>query len=86
MPGDAARCAFTLLFSESAARAVVAVRPGSEAAFAALLGRHGVPAAILGTTGGAALEVNASEEPAALTIPLDELAAVHRATLPALFG
>ncbi len=82
LPGDA----FTLLFSESAARAVVAVRPGSEAAFAALRGRHGVPAAILGTTGGAALEVSASEEPAALTIPLDELAAVHRATLPALFG
>ncbi len=40
LPGDL----FTQLFSESAARAVVAVRPGSEQAFAALAARHGVPA------------------------------------------
>ena len=39
LPGDL----FTQLFSESAARAVVAVRPGCERAFAALAARHGVP-------------------------------------------
>ena len=39
---------FTQLFSESAARAVVAVRPGSERAFTALAAGHGVPVAELG--------------------------------------
>jgi phosphoribosylformylglycinamidine synthase len=89
LPGDA----FTLLFSESAARAVVAVRPGSEAAFAALRESHGVPAATLGVTGGASLDVRAGpaasaspEASANFVVPLDELADVHRATLPALFG
>jgi phosphoribosylformylglycinamidine synthase subunit PurL len=77
LPGDP----FTLLFSESAARAIVAVRPASEAAFAALAGRHGVPAAALGTTGGTALDISAT-----FTIPLPELAGAHRATLPALFS
>jgi phosphoribosylformylglycinamidine synthase len=83
LPGDP----FTLLFSESAARAVVAVRPGSEAAFTALLEGHGVPSAVLGVTGGASLDISTSPEAgASFTIPLDELAGVHRATLPALFG
>jgi phosphoribosylformylglycinamidine synthase subunit PurL len=77
LPGDP----FTLLFSESAARAVVAVRPGSEAAFAALADSHGVPAAALGTTGGTALDIGAT-----FTIPLPELADAHRSTLPALFS
>jgi phosphoribosylformylglycinamidine synthase subunit PurL len=81
LPGDA----FTLLFSESAARAVVAVRPESKAAFAKLCGRHGVPAAILGGTGGASLEV-ATEAGDSFAIPLAELADAHRGTLPALFG
>jgi len=83
LPGDP----FTLLFSESAARAIVAVRPASEAAFAALADSHGVPAAALGTTGGTALDISASPDPsAAFTIPLSELAGAHRATLPALFS
>ncbi len=92
LPGDP----FTLLFSESAARAVVAVPPGSETAFAALLESHGVPSAVLGVTGGARLDISTSPEAgasfaspeagASFTIPLDELASVHRATLPALFG
>ncbi len=95
LPGDGC----TLLFSESAARAVVAVPPGSAAAFSALLERQGVPAAILGVTGGASLEVSAGLESGAslesgagptggdsFSISLDELADVHRATLPALFG
>jgi phosphoribosylformylglycinamidine (FGAM) synthase-like enzyme len=72
---------FTYLFGESAARAVVAVRPGAEAEFAALCDAHRVPAAALGVTGGASLEVAGC-----FAIPLAELAAAHRATLPALFG
>jgi phosphoribosylformylglycinamidine synthase II len=72
---------FTGLFSESAARVVVATAPGREAEFAALCERRGVPAAVIGTTGGTALEVAGS-----FTIGLDELAAAHRGTLPALFG
>jgi phosphoribosylformylglycinamidine synthase subunit PurL len=77
LPGEE----FTLLFGESTARAVVAVRPGAEAEFAALCQGSGVPAAALGMTGGASLEVTGS-----FAIPLDELAAAHRGTLPALFG
>jgi phosphoribosylformylglycinamidine synthase subunit PurL len=77
LPGDP----FTYLFSESAARAVVAVRPGLEGAFAALATGHGVPVEMLGETGGDHLVVDECFE-----IPLDELAAAHTATLPALFG
>ncbi len=77
LPGDP----FSCLFSESAARAVVAVRPGAESAFAALAAGHGVPAQPLGTTGGGSLLAEGYFE-----IPLDELAAAHRRTLPALFG
>jgi phosphoribosylformylglycinamidine synthase subunit PurL len=71
---------FTLLFSESPARAVVAVRPGREPAFAALCGRHGVPAAGLGATGGDSLVVAGC-----FTLPLAGLAAA-RDVLPPLFG
>jgi phosphoribosylformylglycinamidine synthase len=77
LPGDE----FTFLFSESAARFVVAVMPGSEADFAGRCEAHGVPAAPLGTAGGGSLEVEGS-----FAVPLDELAATHRGTLPALFG
>jgi phosphoribosylformylglycinamidine synthase len=77
LPGDG----FTFLFSESAARVVVAVRPGAEREFAALCERHAVPAQVLGTVGGAGLEVEGS-----FAVPLDELAATHQGTLPALFG
>jgi phosphoribosylformylglycinamidine synthase len=77
LPGDP----FTYLFSESAARAVVAVQPGAEPAFAALAAEHGVPAEPLGRVGGASLAVDGCFE-----IPLDELAAAHAGPLPALFG
>src|ERR1019366_5988430 len=69
LPGDA----FTVLFSESAARALTAVTPGAEAEFAALCAEHGVPAEEIGTTGGLALEVTGS-----FAIALNELAAAHR--------
>jgi phosphoribosylformylglycinamidine synthase subunit PurL len=76
LPGDE----FLDLFGESAARAVVATAPGAGDEFAALCAQRGVPAAALGTTGGASLEVTGC-----FAIPLAELAAAHRATLPALF-
>jgi phosphoribosylformylglycinamidine synthase II len=70
---------FSVLFSESTARAVVttaepaAVRAAAEAA--------GVPVTELGTTGGDALAVEGL-----LDLGLAELRAVWTATLPALFG
>jgi phosphoribosylformylglycinamidine synthase len=82
LPGDL----FTQLFSESAARAVVAVRPGSERAFAALAAQHGVPVAELGVAGGDSLVVQGSAGLGRFDIPVDELAAAHRGTLPALFS
>ncbi len=82
LPGDL----FTQLFSESAARAVVAVRPGSGRAFAALAARHGVPLQELGVAGGDSLVVQASTGQGSFDIPVDELAAAHRGTLPGLFG
>ena len=54
---------------------------GAEAEFAALRAEAGVPGDVLGTTGGDALEVSGL-----FAVGLDELAAAHRATLPALFG
>ncbi len=77
LPGDPA----TFLFSESAGRAVVAVRGGAGPEFARLCAGEGVPATALGETGGAALEITGH-----FTVPLGELAAVHRGALPALFG
>jgi phosphoribosylformylglycinamidine synthase subunit PurL len=76
LPGDA----FTLLFSESAGRAVVSVQPGADAAFETLCASAGLPAFVLGRTGGDSLEVSGE-----FAIPLAELAAVHEATLPELF-
>ena len=77
LPGDP----FTALFSESAGRVIVAVRPGAEAAFAAIRAEHGVPGTDIGTTGGDRLVVEGC-----FSIGLDELAAAHTQTLPALFG
>jgi phosphoribosylformylglycinamidine synthase len=73
--------AFTELFSESAARAVVSVRPGREEEFAALCAANEVPATVLGLTGGDALVIDGGFE-----VPLDELARAWEGTLPALFG
>jgi phosphoribosylformylglycinamidine synthase len=60
---------------------VVAVRPGRETAFGQLAEAYGVSAAAIGSTGGDSLTVDGC-----FAIPLAELAAVHRRTLPALFG
>ena len=72
---------FAWLFSESAARAVVAVSPGHEQAFSDLAAVHGVPVQAIGRTGGDALAVEGCFE-----IPLAELALAHEGTLPAIFG
>jgi phosphoribosylformylglycinamidine synthase subunit PurL len=73
--------AFTDLFSESAARALVSVVPGREREFAALAEEHGVPATVLGVTTGDALTVAGIFE-----IPVAELTQVWTGTLPAIFG
>jgi phosphoribosylformylglycinamidine synthase subunit PurL len=77
LPGDP----FTLLFSETAGRALVQVRSGQEAELAALCAKAGVPAFVIGAAGGGSLVISDLFE-----IPLAELATVHSAPLPALFG
>ena len=62
---------FVGLFSESAARAVVAVRPDAEAGFAGCAPAHGVPAAGIGVH----RRPRPRGQPAGSTIPLAELAA-----------
>jgi phosphoribosylformylglycinamidine synthase subunit PurL len=69
------------LFSESAARAVVAVRPGADDEFGRLCAAHEVAAVRLGVTGGADLAVTGL-----FSVPVAELEQVSRRTLPALFG
>jgi phosphoribosylformylglycinamidine synthase len=78
--------AFTALFSESAARAVVSVAVGREAEFAALCDVHGVPASVLGRAGGDSLTVDAPDVDGGFVIPLAELDRVWAGTLPAIFG
>jgi phosphoribosylformylglycinamidine synthase subunit PurL len=77
LPGDP----FNALFSESAGRAIVTVRPGAEAAFGQLRDAHGVVGETIGAVDGDNLVVDGC-----FAIPLTELAAVHGQTLPALFG
>ncbi|MDX6275031.1 MAG: phosphoribosylformylglycinamidine synthase subunit PurL [Frankiales bacterium] len=77
LPGDP----FVALFSESAARALVAVRPADCEAFRSLCAAQGVPSSEIGVVGGPALEIQGQ-----FSVGLDELREVHEATLPALFG
>jgi phosphoribosylformylglycinamidine synthase subunit PurL len=72
--------AFTSLFSESVARAVVSVRPGREDEFAALAAKHGVPAGVIGITGGDSLVVDGL-----FAVPVGELHLTWTTPLPALF-
>jgi phosphoribosylformylglycinamidine synthase subunit PurL len=68
---------FEALFSESAARPVVAVWAGAELRVRELCEATGVPYTAIGTTGGDALRVGDLFD-----VRLDELRAVHEATLP----
>jgi phosphoribosylformylglycinamidine synthase len=74
---------FVHLFSESAARVLVAVKRGQEAAFAALTTERDVACTPLGTVRGAATALGVE---GLFEIPLDELREAHTATLPALFA
>jgi phosphoribosylformylglycinamidine synthase len=78
--GADAGARFIALFSESVARAVVTVAPDRVDEAEALFARHGVPVMRLGTVGGDALVIDGG-----ITLPVNELAEAHRATLPALF-
>ena len=71
----------TFLFSESAGRAIVTVPSEAQSELTNLCARIGVPATVIGVTGGPALAVSGG-----FTVSLDELAAAHGAALPALFG
>jgi phosphoribosylformylglycinamidine synthase subunit PurL len=72
---------FAELFSESVARAIVAVRPGDEGRLATLCEAAGVPARRLGVIGGDALELENL-----FSIPLAELRQAHQVTLPNYMG
>ncbi|WP_169981827.1 MULTISPECIES: phosphoribosylformylglycinamidine synthase subunit PurL [unclassified Microbispora] len=78
LPGEDA---FVELFSESAARALVCVRPEAFEALADLCARHEVPCSGLGLTGGSALTVEG-----VLDVPVEELREVHSSALPRVFG
>ncbi|WP_103562675.1 phosphoribosylformylglycinamidine synthase subunit PurL [Actinomadura rubteroloni] len=82
LPGDA----FVTLFSESVARAVVAIRPGGEARVAALCEQFGVPVTQLGVIGGDELRVTGrtaeGETGELFAIPLSELRETHERMLP----
>ena len=71
---------FVVLFSESAARAVVAMRAGTELRVRELCEATGVPYTAIGTTGGDALPVGDLFD-----VRLDELRAVHEAPLLVAF-
>jgi phosphoribosylformylglycinamidine synthase subunit PurL len=71
---------FEVLFSESAARAVVAVRARAELRVHELCEATGVRYSAIGTTGADALHVGDLFD-----VRLDELRAVHEATLPVAF-
>ncbi|MFN2625222.1 MAG: AIR synthase-related protein, partial [Mycobacteriales bacterium] len=76
LPGDP----FVSLFSESAARAVVAASPACVDALVRLAQQHGVPVTRIGVVGRNALDILGQ-----FAIPLPELAAAWEGTLPRLF-
>ncbi|MCK0118252.1 phosphoribosylformylglycinamidine synthase subunit PurL [Isoptericola sp. S6320L] len=75
---------FSALFSESTARALVAVAPEREAELVAAAEAAGVPVARLGETGGDAVTVSFGDE--SFAIALDEAREAHEGTLPRIFG
>jgi phosphoribosylformylglycinamidine synthase len=79
--------AFAALFSETTARALVAVAPQDEAALLALAAQHGVPALVIGTTGGDSVTILTGDgADDVIVIPLTEARAAYEGTLPQLFG
>jgi phosphoribosylformylglycinamidine synthase subunit PurL len=72
---------FVALFSESAARAVVAVRADKVPQLIAIAAAHGVPCHELGVTGGNGLDLADC-----FATPISVLRAASESTFPALFG
>ncbi|UQN29816.1 phosphoribosylformylglycinamidine synthase subunit PurL [Brachybacterium kimchii] len=72
---------FTALVSESQARALVAVDAARESELLDLAGEHGVPALVIGSTGGEDLSIASLE-----ALPLAELRSLREGTLPQHFG
>jgi phosphoribosylformylglycinamidine (FGAM) synthase-like enzyme len=75
--------AFTLLFSESSGRAVVAVPPGEQVGFIDLCTGRGFAHACIGVVDD---EAGALDVHGQFVLPLDELRTAHTSTLPAVFG
>jgi phosphoribosylformylglycinamidine synthase II len=75
--------AFTLLFSESTGRAVVAVRPAEEARFTDLCEAAGLAHARIGVVDDEARTLDVQGQ---FTLPLNELRTAHTSTLPAIFA
>jgi phosphoribosylformylglycinamidine synthase len=82
--------AFVNLFSESTARAVVAIRPGGENRIAQLCETAGVPVSQLGIIGGDSLDISSvgpdGEAQELFSIPLVELRDTHERTQPSYAG
>jgi phosphoribosylformylglycinamidine synthase len=74
---------FVALFSESAARAIVATADAD--AVLALAAKHQVPATVIGQTGGSSLSIDATSNDR-FDIGLEQLREQSEGTLPALFG
>jgi phosphoribosylformylglycinamidine synthase subunit PurL len=74
---------FLYLFSESTARAVVAVSRGHERAFTAICDERGLPWTGIGVVDASSRALDVRGQ---FTIPLDELRAAWSGTLPRLFG
>jgi phosphoribosylformylglycinamidine synthase subunit PurL len=75
--------AFTLLFSESAGRAVVAVPRTEQVRFTDLCIARGFAHARIGVVEDEAAGLDVQSE---FTVPLDELRTAHTSTLPAIFA
>ncbi len=77
---------FAALFSESTARALVAVDPEHESELVAVAESAGVPVLRLGRTGGEELVVAGGFDGETFTVALDEAREAHEGTLPRIFG
>jgi phosphoribosylformylglycinamidine synthase subunit PurL len=73
--------AFTLLFSESAGRAVVSVPRSEELRFTDMCGARGLPATRIGVVDGDTVELQGE-----FALPLAELRAAHEGTIPGLLA
>jgi phosphoribosylformylglycinamidine synthase len=75
---------FVALFSETAARAIVATHDVD--ALLSVAANHHVAAVVIGQTGGASLSIESASSDAAFDIGLEQLREQSEGTLPALFG